>query len=184
MSWWYLMSTRKLLFLCCTRVVRKIISNWSQLMSRTCWSTVLWPSWSYFYSSFISNWGLPHWCSSVQSLYRKQKRHRGCCFLLFMIYVQLVKQEKLKFPLHYANAQLQLDGGLYHCKLIYFYSGLCPVVMRRRKWRCTFVWGLPEEPLDSEYDIVCAYSISCVYRIVTYVRDPDQIRGSHSTKLF
>ena len=25
--------------------------------------------------------------------------------------------------------------------------------------------------------------ISCVYCIVTYVRDPDQIRGSHSTKL-
>ena len=29
------------------------------------------------------------------------------------------------------------------------------------------------------YDIVCVYVISCVYRIVTYVRDPDQIRGSH-----
>ena len=29
------------------------------------------------------------------------------------------------------------------------------------------------------YDIVCTYVISCVYRIVTYVRDPDQIRGSH-----
>ena len=60
---------------------------------------------------------MPHWCSSIQILYRKQKRHRDCRFLLFMIYVQLVKQKELKFPLHYANAQLQLDGGLYHCEL-------------------------------------------------------------------
>ena len=31
-----------------------------------------------------------------------------------------------------------------------------------------------------KYDIVCVYRISCAYYIVTYVRDPDQIRGSHS----
>ena len=30
-----------------------------------------------------------------------------------------------------------------------------------------------------KYDIVCTCRISCVYRIVTYVRDPDQLRGSH-----
>ena len=29
----------------------------------------------------------------------------------------VVKQES--FPLHYANAQLQLDGGSYHCELIF-----------------------------------------------------------------
>ena len=32
---------------------------------------------------------------------------------------------------------------------------------------------------STKYDIVCLCRISCVYRIVTYVRDPDQLRGSH-----
>ena len=30
-----------------------------------------------------------------------------------------------------------------------------------------------------KYDMVCTYRISCVYCIVTYVRDPDRFRGSH-----
>ena len=30
-----------------------------------------------------------------------------------------------------------------------------------------------------KYDIACTCMISCVYCIVTYVRDPDRFRGSH-----
>ena len=34
------------------------------------------------------------------------------------MYVCIVVKQR-SFPLHYANAQLQLDGGLYHCELIF-----------------------------------------------------------------
>ena len=37
-----------------------------------------------------------------------------------------------QIPVDATAADLQLDGGLYHCELI-FCSGLCPVVMRRRQ---------------------------------------------------
>ena len=77
----------------------------------------------------FSNWDC-HIGGLRFNFYFKQERHRDC-HNLFMIYVQLVKQKS--FPLHYANAQLQLDGGLYHCELSFFCSGLCPVVMRRRQ---------------------------------------------------
>ena len=36
---------------------------------------------------------------------------------VYMYVCIVVKQES--FPLHYANAQLQLDGGLYHCELVF-----------------------------------------------------------------
>ena len=89
------------------------------------------------------------------------------CMYVCMYVCIVVKQES--FPLHYANAQLQLDGGLYHCELI-FCSGLCPVVMRRRQWQCTFVWGLPEESRTSSVRSTqckvryraCVHDIVCV----------------------
>ena len=113
------MFAKRRLFLCCTRVVRKIITSWKRLTSRMCWSTVLWCSCSKqnfiqdAIQIYFSNWKLQMWCFPIQI---QAERYRDCWFILFMIYVQF-KQRK-SFPLHYANAQSQLDGGLYHCIFI------------------------------------------------------------------
>ena len=133
----------------------------------------------------FSNWDC-HIGGLQFKFYFKQERHRDC-HNLFMIYVQLVKQKS--FPLHYANAQLQLDGGLYHCELI-FCSGLCPVVMRRRQWQCTFVWGLPEESRTLSVRSTqckvryraCVHDIVCVLHCYLRKR-PGPYRCSHFSKL-
>ena len=131
-------------------------------MWRTCWSTVLWRNCNFLFQIYFRSWRLPLWNFPIQFLFQEQRRHRSCYSCVVCMYVQQVK--KKSFPLHYANAQSLTDGGLYHCNC--FYSGLCLDVMRRRKWQCTFVWGLPEE---SRMPCVC--STQCQVRYCVCVQN-------------
>ena len=65
---------------------------------------------------FIFELELPHWESTIQILCQAGARSRLQLYVCMYVCI-VVKQES--FPLHYANAQLQLDGGLYHCELIF-----------------------------------------------------------------
>ena len=159
-----LMSVRRWLFLCCTRVVRKIIINWSQLKSRTCWSTVLWRSCNeqiFIFRMLNSNFIL------------KQERHRDCCCKLFVcMYVCMYVSQKEKFPATLCKRAVAAGWrfvSLWINLLQWTLSGCDAETKVTVHVRLGVAWRVPgHSTVGTQYS-----TISCVYRMSTYVRDPD-----------